>query len=398
MNSSISTNLSLSNSFSNYKWNKFPLLEINNIEFNGDKSLILFTTSSGYRIYDNKTFTLLNEIGCNQEILGSLKKVSVLYSSSLICFLGSDNNEYYKSTQIFLWNDDIKRTISIIDFHEKIFNFFLTKYLIFFCLSNKIIIFELKRLKYICQINNVDIDDQLISVSEFSDENKRIINLGYISTNYKNKNAVNLISYFIDNNYEVTHCRKNGIITIFDNIKQIYLEKEKKLIVVSELGNKIHIYQTDNNQLLYCIYMGNHILNISNLSFNSNEKFLLCICDLDEINIYKLKNINNKYKCNCYSHPDKEIKKRRKSSNNSFLGGYFTRMFNDSTEPFLYNNISQYGGFYKCFFDHKKKDEITLINNFGNVVKYKFNKKKEKEKLKVIKEIQVFEDDLDEFE
>jgi hypothetical protein len=76
-------------------------------------------------------------------------------------------------------------------------------------LSNKIIIFELKRLKYICQINNVDIDDQLISVSEFSDENKRIINLGYISTNYKNKNAVNLISYFIDNNYEVTHCRKN---------------------------------------------------------------------------------------------------------------------------------------------------------------------------------------------
>ena len=73
-------------------------------------------------------------------------------------------------------------------------------------------------------------------------------------------------------------------------------------------------------------------------------------------------------------------------------------MFNDSTEPFLYNNISQYGGFYKCFFDYKKKDEITLINNFGNVVKYKFNKKKEKEKLKVIKEIQVFEDDLDEFE
>ena len=76
-------------------------------------------------------------------------------------------------------------------------------------------------MKYICQINNVDVDDQLISVSEFSDENKRIINLGYISTNYKNKNAVNLISYFIDNNYEVTHCRKNGIITIFDNIKQM---------------------------------------------------------------------------------------------------------------------------------------------------------------------------------
>ena len=74
-------------------------------------------------------------------------------------------------------------------------------------------------------------------------------------------------------------------------------------------------------------------------------------------------------------------------------------MFNDSTEPFLYNNINECGGFYKCYFDHKKKDEITLINNFGSIIKYKFNRKKEKEKLKVIKKIQVIEEDLiDDFE
>jgi hypothetical protein len=186
---------------------------------------------------------------------------------------------------------------------------------------------------------------------------------------------------------------------MFDNIKQIHLEKEKKLIVVSEFGNKIHIYETDNNQLLYCIYMGNQRLNINNLSFNENEKFLLCICDLDEINIFKLNNIKGKYNCNCISHPDKDIKGRRKSSNNSFLGSYFTRMFNDSTEPFLYNSINECGGFYKCYFDYKKKDEITLINNFGSIIEYKFNRKKEKEKLKIIKKIQVIEEDLiDDFE
>ena len=142
---------------------------------------------------------------------------------------------------------------------------------------------------------------------------KRIINLGYISSNYQNKNVVNLISFYIDNKFKLTHCKKNGIITMFDNIKQIHLEKEKKLIVVSEFGNKIHIYETDNNQLLYCIYMGNQRLNINNLSFNENEKFLLCICDLDEINIFKLNNIKGKYNCNCISHPDKEIKYKRKS-------------------------------------------------------------------------------------
>ena len=39
-----------------YYWNKFPTLEINNIEFNSDKDLLIFSTNSGYRIYDNKTF------------------------------------------------------------------------------------------------------------------------------------------------------------------------------------------------------------------------------------------------------------------------------------------------------------------------------------------------------
>ena len=391
--------LNTSNSFINQKWNKFPILVINNIEFNTDKSLITFATSSGYRIYDNKTFTLLNEIWNNQEILGSLKKATVLYSSPLICFLGSDNNEYYKCTQIFFYNEKMRKTIGIIDFHEKVYNFFLTKYLIIFCFINKIYIFELSTLKYICKIDNIEFDEQLVSVNECYYNGKRIINLGYISSNYQNKNVVNLISFYIDNKFKLTHCKKNGIITMFDNIKQIHLEKEKKLIVVSEFGNKIHIYETDNNQLLYCIYMGNQRLNINNLSFNENEKFLLCICDLDEINIFKLDNIKGKYNCNCISHPDKEIKYKRKSSNNSFLGGYFTRMFNDSTEPFLYNNINECGGFYKCYFDHKKKDEITLINNFGSIIKYKFNRKKEKEKLKIIKKIQVIEEDLiDDFE
>ena len=379
-----------------YYWNKFPTLEINNIEFNSDKDLLIFSTNSGYRIYDSKTFTLLSNLNDKQLNLGSLKKASVFYSSYIICFLASDNNDIYQTNQIFFYNDYKNKIMSIINFQERVFIYFLTKYLLFICLWKKILIFELTSLKCIYQIFDVDVHEDIIAVNEdYNDEkNLNIIHIGFISTFYEKENVVSVYSFIIKNN-TITHLKQNGIITIFKNITKIYFNNYNKLIVVSELGNKIHIYQTDNNQLLYCIYMGNHILNISNLSFNSNEKFLLCICDLDEINIYKLKNINNKYKCNCYSHPDKEIKKRRKSSNNSFLGGYFTRMFNDSTEPFLYNSINECGGFYKCYFDYKRKDEITLINNFGSIIKYKFNRKKEKEKLKVVKTIQVIEEDLD---
>ena len=93
MTSNINTN--------DYYWNKFPTLEINNIEFNSDKDLLIFSTNSGYRIYDSKTFTLLSNINDKQLHLGSLKKVSVFYSSYIICFLASDNNDIYKTNQIF---------------------------------------------------------------------------------------------------------------------------------------------------------------------------------------------------------------------------------------------------------------------------------------------------------
>jgi hypothetical protein len=75
------------------------------------------------------------------------------------------------------------------------------------------------------------------------------------------------------------------------------------------------------------------------------------------------------------------------------MGGYFNRLFNDSTAPFIYDNIHQYADFYICTFDNIKKDEIILINNYGIAFRYKFNRIKEKEPLKLIKEEILFDDD-----
>ena len=92
--------------FTNHpKWNKFPNLIINNIEFNANKNLITFATNTGFRIYDSKTFTLYSTLDENQEIIGSLSKANVLYLSPIIVFLGDDNNKYYKCSQVTFWDD-----------------------------------------------------------------------------------------------------------------------------------------------------------------------------------------------------------------------------------------------------------------------------------------------------
>ena len=375
-----------------YYWNKFPTLEINNIEFNSDKDLLIFSTNSGYRIYDSKTFTLLSNLNDKQLNLGSLKKASVFYSSYIICFLASDNNDIYQTNQIFFYSDYKNKIMSIINFQERVFIYFLTKYLLFICLWKKILIFELTTLKCIYQIFNVDVHEDIITVNEdYNNKNNlNIVHLGFISTFYEKENVVSVYSFIIKNN-TITHLKQNGIITIFKNITKIYFNNYNKLIVVSELGNKIHIYDIDSIKLLYCIYMGSQILNISNFSLNKDENFLLCIFDLDEINIFKL--INNEkenFNCNCISHPDNEIIDRRRSSNNSFLKGYFKRMISDCTEPYIYYPFNISGDFFKCYFNDLNDNEIILISNHGNVVVYNFNKI-QNENLKVIKEIQLFE-------
>ena len=75
------------------------------------------------------------------------------------------------------------------------------------------------------------------------------------------------------------------------------------------------------------------------------------------------------------------------------MGGYFNRIFNVSTVPFLYENINQYADFYMCSFDNKRKDEIILVNNYGTAFRYKFNRIKEKEKMILINEEILFDEE-----
>jgi hypothetical protein len=329
-------------------------------------------------------------------MIGSITKASVLYSSKLICFLPEDSNQYYNPKTLILFDDSTRKNLGIINCKERIFNFFLTRYLLFLILWNKIYVFELKTLNFKFKINNIDIDENLISIIEDFQNNIKIINLAVLHTYNKDNNIINIYNLLISNdNNELIGEQNLGIITNFNNIKKIELKSNNKIIVLSQYGNKIHIYNTLNNNLLYCIYLGNKRMNVTNFSFDIKEKFLMFLLDFDEINIYKLKNIEkDKYKCCCYLHSDYEVKIRRKSSNNSFLGGFFNRLVEDYNQPFLYKTIETEGNSFKLEFDINNKNKISLISNIGISLIYEFNRKKGN--INSIKHYDMFEEDVNE--
>ena len=394
---SLSTTLNSSINSFNPKWNKFPQLRINYFEYSQDKKLLIIATNNGYRIYETQTFSLISSLDSFQEMIGNISKASILYSSKLICFLPEDTNQYYNPKTLIFFDDSTRKNLGIIYCKERIFNFFLTRYLLFLILWNKAYVFELKTLKFIFTINNIDIDENLISIYEdYFNNNCKIINFAVLHLNYKDNNIINLYKLLINNdNNELIGQQNLGIITNFKNIKKFELKSKEKIIVLSQYGNKIHIYNTLNNDLLYCIFLGNKRMNVTNFNFDLKEKFLMFLLDFDEINIYKLKiNNNDKYKCKCHLHSDYEVKIRRKSSNNSFLGGFFNRLVEDYTEPFLYKIIETEGNNFKLEFDMKNKNILYLISNIGITIVYNFDRKKGK--LNSIKQYDMFEEDLDE--
>lgn len=394
---SLSTTLNSSINSFNPKWNKFPQLRINHFEYSQDKKLLIIATNNGYRIYETQTFSLISSLDSFQEMIGNISKASILYSSKLICFLPEDSNQFYNSKTIIFFDDSTRKNLGLINCKERIFNFFLTRYLIFLIVWNKIYVFELKTLKFIFKINNIDIDENLISIEEdYNNENNyKLINLAVLPLSFKENNIIMIYKLLIsDTNNELIGQQNLGIITNFKNIKKIELKSKDKIIVLSQFGNKIHIYNCLNNDLLYCIYLGNKRMNVTNFSFDVKEKFLMFLLDFDEINIYKLNVINDKFKCKCHLHSDNEVKIRRKSSNNSFLGGFFNRLVEDFTEPFLYKIIETEGTNFKLEFDSKNKNQIYLISNIGITIIYNFDRKKGK--LNSIKQYDMFEEDLDE--
>ncbi len=383
-------------------WKKLPNLKVISMEYNQNHSLLVISTNYGYRVFDAlNDFKLISSVDEEQKDLGPLKKCKVLYKSSLLAFIGTKENQRFKENSLYIYSDEYKKILSKISFNQNTKNFYLTSSLLFVCFLSNIYVFELLSMKYVHNIPHCFFKENLFSVMEdpledSEDEeymsNNKVISIGYISSY---QNDIKIQRYIINKNIP-TFVVKDTLNSDFtDCPDMIKLIKGLKIIVLSKSGNKLHIYDYVNNNLLYCLYLGKGNLNIKDISFGLKSKFLMFYYNMYQIDVIKLDKLkeNQKVRCECSNQGvNKFSYKRLRTFDYNGGKGKIDNIFASGTI------LSTKGwNIFCCQFYPKKKDIINVIDNGGFLTVYQFDRKEKGDKMKTIKITCLFEEDLNEF-
>ena len=101
----------------------------------------------------------------------------------------------------------------------------------------------------------------------------------------------------------------------------------KFLCIVSIFGNKIHIYNTQNETLKFCIYLGPTIQVIEKVLFSEKKsKYFFILKNENKFNIYKLPIDDSNIKgCVCNKYDDSNISTEKKKEGFGGFFGYFKK-------------------------------------------------------------------------
>ena len=291
------------------------IIQINNIRYNQDSSLITLATSLGYRIISSKYFKITHSINEENINLGFLSLASVFYSSKLILFVGDNINEKYKRNKLIIYDCDENKIISSITLQENyyIIDFFITKNILFLFLSTKIIVFDFPTLNLIQSIININIGYKLFSYS----------NNDIIAYTIFNKQYYIVIKNYNFNKENKVISSENRILSIpFEKIQAIKLSNSSEYIIVfSDLGNKIHIYYCNNGILKNCYFIGEHIYSIENIEIYPHKENSFIFFVNDKMLFLYLIDYEDS-SCNCFNYKDDEILGRTLSFF-GFIKSYF---------------------------------------------------------------------------
>lgn len=222
---------------------------------------------------------------------------------------------------------------------------------------NKIFLFKTSTLEYFTEIENVNLGKvrckeniQIEGLSPISTNNK-LINSGNIDTSsskdnnddsennqnkiiekedtksnlpnhfcvlayqdFKNKREVVLIEYVLDGSRKnILNHRKRTFIPNFNSVgvKFIYI-LESYLLISSNIGNKLHIYNIHNFTLLHCIFLGDFPYDLSGIRLNNDKTIMSIITNNKYVKLFKLSQVSKK--CTCLWHDDTKVSFTKKRS------------------------------------------------------------------------------------
>ena len=266
---------------------------LDNIDFSRDEDIICLTNKEGIQIYDTKTFTLKMKLDPFRiGLSGDVTKCKLAYNSQLLAFTIIENEIIESKQQKILYNDTKVKKHSLIVYDLKnyeiigkitmknlieINDFLFTKYFIIIMIENKnkALLFKTSNLEFFKSISNAEMgtiaySDTYTIPPPLSKKKEKVAKqpqppsfkqnrcvIAY--KDIENKKVIKLIQFIFDDKGNNILASKNSEITTeFGSVGLKYIGfVSSYLLVSSNLGNKVHMYNIFTGQFKYCLFLGN---------------------------------------------------------------------------------------------------------------------------------------------
>ena len=356
---------------------------VNGIYLNENQTLLSFATNNGYIIFSYPSFVKLKSSHNNN--IGALKIVYPLYQSPLLLLVGKDSTSYIKDNEAVLYNDKTESQLSSITFNNNIhiISAKITLYCVILALDvHEIKVFDLTTLNEVVKVNDV-----YYSMT-FNNNNISLINNSNntIIYNVCNSNKSNIkINTFTKQSKCDIDVSEDVIHTPFNAVEYINVDKKgKRIIVLSDTNNRIHVYNVKDKKLICCFDVENNSKRISIVTLGSKCKFCAVMYINNLIEIYM---IHQDSKCKCFNENNNNnydetntwstSTNRSTPSNSSNSNNVLTKSFTKYKYKYRYIDelISSHNNtLSKGFILHfKSLSEIHIIDSHGIFQGIKFN-------------------------
>ena len=391
------------------------------ISYSKDEQIICLTNKDGIQIYDTKNFELIMKLDPYRVGLsGDVYKAKMLYNSQILAFSIIETQKPDDKQQIILYNDSKIKKHSLVIYDMKnyeimgkitmknfveINDFLITKFFIIIMIENKnkALLFKTSNLQYFktisnAELGNISYSDDYHSIPRVSSKKKnkstkevekkendkelkknRCV-IAYQDSSNKTNIVLMEVLFDEDNYTKILGVKTRNIEIDFNSTGLKYVGFiSSYLIVSSNVGNKVHMYDIESGKFQYCLFLGNFPYEISGLHLDNKQKIITVVTNNKYLKLYKLNKLSKH--CKCHSHNDEKVsmneergvfdkfKHKLGMGRNDFLCRYKVNM----TSFDMKDNITL------VFFDKNCNDTLYVIQLNKNVKKLKFDRKKSKD-------------------
>lgn len=247
--------------------NEFTKKNLLYASYNQSNDCIVFGTYTGFYVYTINPFKKI----IARKIVGGVSLVKMLYKSNIIIFVGNVDKGTYPNNKLIIWDDLKAANIGEITFKTKILNIIITKEVLIVICEKQIFIYNFLNLTIIKTIDTGNNSKGLCTIS-YDDNNYLAypsINTGQICITKSRSDYLNIIQAHI-NQIEIFEFDSSG----------------KYIVSASEKGTLLRIFSIESGELLKELRRGSDQVQIVDLKFSPNNKYLLCSSHRGTIHIF----------------------------------------------------------------------------------------------------------------